>query len=231
MVLKLSSGPMSGRSPGRCRQRRLRHGGLHPHLLRSDHRRLHRHPGRRPGERRPKEASTCRSTGPARLRRPRRPPARSPGGPRRHRRHHRLPGGVAGPRRRPGPVRRSGPLARSRVAGLLVERPRRDAGEGVGRSTPAASPYGSPTRCSARTPRPASAPPSPSWAARPASPLKRPCARSCCEWARWWRWVGVSGTGCWMPGHGDSWGRACCHEVTKRLLFSGWCWVGRLSWG
>lgn len=81
VVLKLSSGPMSGRSPGRCRQRRLRHGGLHPHLLRSDHRRLHRHPGRRPGERRPKEASTCRSTGPARLRRPRRPPARSPGGP------------------------------------------------------------------------------------------------------------------------------------------------------
>ncbi|WP_430739246.1 hypothetical protein [Streptomyces alboniger] len=52
-----------------------------------------------------------------------------------------------------------------------------------------------------------------------------------CEWGRWWHWVGVSGTGCWVPGHGDSCGRARCHEVTKRLLFSGWCGVGRLSWG
>ncbi|WP_369275767.1 hypothetical protein AB5J55_42670 [Streptomyces sp. R11] len=38
-----------------------------------------------------------------------------------------------------------------------------------------------PTRCSSRTPQPASATPSPSWEAWPASPPKRPCAPSCCR--------------------------------------------------
>ncbi|MFD3504727.1 hypothetical protein [Streptomyces sp. NPDC058678] len=45
-------------------------------------------------------------------------------------------------------------------------------------STP---PRSTPTRCSRRTSPPASAPPSPSWVARPASPPMRPCAPNCCR--------------------------------------------------
>jgi hypothetical protein len=62
-------------------------------------------------------------------------------------------------------------------------------------STP---PRSTPTRCSNRTPPPASALSSPCWAARPASPPKRPCALSCSR--RWpaettWSSRTDSGTG------------------------------------
>lgn len=66
-------------------------------------------------------------------------------------------------------------------------------------------------------------------------PSRGPGARSRrskgrCECARWWHWVGVSGSERLMPVHGVGCGQVGCHEVTKRLLSSTWHAVDRLPW-